>query len=273
MTLTSLQNPLLKQVRRAVEDGRALGDGAVAAEGPHLLAEALRGSWRIQQVFCSAEAREPHRSLLAEAARRGVEVTEVTERAFKAMSDTVHGQGILSLLVPSASSWADLSKPGRPLVILDGIQDPGNAGTIVRSAEAFGGAGVVLTEGCARIANGKFLRSSAGSIFRLPFLDNVPRATVLREVEGARQTLFALMTDGAETLFTVNLTTPFALVVGSEGSGVSPLLLKTARTLAIPTQGVESLNAAIACSIALFEAARQRACKFEAARQLALRSI
>lgn len=257
MPLTSTHNPLLLKLRRAVESGRPMEDGVIAAEGPHLLSEALHSGWQVQQIYCSDENREPHREVFEKALRKGISITEVSARAFKSVSATEQNQGVLCLVRPRTFEWQDLFKESGPVVILDGIQDPGNAGAIIRSVEAFCGAGVVLTEGCVRISNGKLLRAAAGSLFRVPYLENRTRTEVLHELRKAGRPLFALTATGQHSLFEMSLQTGFALAVGSEGRGVSPALLNESETLSIPTKGVESLNAAIACSIALFEAARQ----------------
>jgi len=144
------------------------------------------------------------------------------------------------------------------IVALDGMQDPGNAGTIVRSAEAFGASGVVLLEGSVRVPNGKFLRATAGSIFRLPLLESVTRTEFLEQVRSLGLPLYALTSRDGTSLRKANFRVPCALVVGGEGNGVSTELLGAASPLSIPARNVESLNAAIACSLALFEAARQR---------------
>jgi TrmH family RNA methyltransferase len=261
MPLTSLHNPQLQKLRRAVETGSPLEGGLVAAEGPHLLAEALGGGWPVEHVFYSPAALDRHPDLMARVARHRIEMTEVAERAFKAISGTEQNQGVVALLRPPVFTWNAFQpslpgcRTGGPLVILDGIQDPGNAGTIVRSAEAFGAAGVVFTSGCVRVSNGKMLRAAAGSLFRVPFLENVSSSEVVRNI--GKRRLFALAASGRVSLAETDLRTPFALVVGNEGRGVSEAFLKASQTLSIPTQGVESLNAAIACSITLFEAWRQ----------------
>jgi len=255
MPLTSPHNPQLQKVRRAVETGRPLEDGAVAAEGPHLLAEALLSNWRVEQVFCSPRALDRHQDLMAQVSRRRIEITEVAERPFKSISDTEQNQGLLALLRPPAFTWAQVLKADGPLVILDGLQDPGNAGAIVRSSEAFGAAGIAFASGCVRISNGKLLRAAAGSLFRLPFLENLSSAEIIRNI--GKRSLFALTAKGRASLAETDLKKPFALVVGSEGRGVCEAFLNASETLSIATQGVESLNAAIACSITLFEAQRQ----------------
>jgi TrmH family RNA methyltransferase len=143
-------------------------------------------------------------------------------------------------------------------VILDGVQDPGNAGTIVRSAEAFGATGLIFLEGSVHVANGKFLRATAGSIFRLPFLENQSGSGLAARVRSAGKRLYALTAQGKASVGEADLRQPCALVVGSEAHGVSPELRSLAEAVRIPTAQVESLNAAVACSIALYEAARQR---------------
>ena len=144
------------------------------------------------------------------------------------------------------------------LVVLDGIQDPGNAGTIVRSAEAFGATGIIFLQGSTGVANGKFLRASAGSIFRLPFLEAVSPSDLLDQAARSRVTVFALDMRRSVSLADADFTASCALIIGSEGSGIRPELLEGSRAISIPTRKVESLNAAVACSIALHTAFHQR---------------
>ncbi len=258
MLLTSSHNPLLQKLRRAVELGRPLETGAIAAEGPHLIAEALGSRWTIEQIFCSTNALERHSNLLSAPALRNIEMTEVSERAFKSVADTEHDQGVIALVRPRSFGWSDVLGSSGPVVILDGIQDPGNAGAIFRSAEAFGASGVALVSGCVRISNGKFLRAAAGSLFRLPFIDNVQHSEVIEQTKVSNRRLYSLAAKARAAITEEHFSQPFALVVGSEGSGVSQELCAASQALSIPTRGVESLNAAVACSVALFEAARQR---------------
>jgi TrmH family RNA methyltransferase len=266
MPLSSLHNPLLKKVRQAAELGRALEDGCLVAEGPHLLGEALRSQWQTHRVLVSSDGMRRFPALLTEVARQGrIEVIEVAERAFQAMAPSEHSQGVMALVEPRKWEWADVHGGAGPVVILDGIQDPGNAGTIVRSAEAFGAAGVVFGEGSVRIANAKLLRASAGSIFRLPFLEGVGAAELIEEARSSATMLYALSAGTDTGLCNLPVNSRFAFIVGSEGLGVRSVLKAAATALAIPTSTVESLNAAVACSIALFEAARQRTGCFQKA--------
>lgn len=255
MELTSTKNPLLQKIRRAATTGRPTDNGLIVAEGPHLLSEAQRGLWAIEQIFVTAQARDRYRDLLAET---GADVVEVSERALTSTAATDTPQNVLTLLRPRSFSWNDLRADSALVVVLDRMQDPGNVGTIVRSAEAFGATGIVLLKGCARVANGKVLRAAAGSLFRLPFLEEVSSGDLLAHAQTHDLKLYALAADGKMPVSRVNWRSPCALLVGSEGSGVAPILLNAAEDVSIPTENVESLNAAIACSIALYEARQQR---------------
>jgi TrmH family RNA methyltransferase len=253
--LTSAKNPFLESVRRAARAGRPMEDGSLAIEGPHLVAEAIGADCRIQRIVTTAAGRERYAHLLG---RSEAPITEVSARAFAATASTETAQEILALVDWHAATWSKLAKPRALIVALDGVQDPGNAGTIVRSAEAFGASGLVLLEGSVRVANGKFLRATAGSIFRLPMLECVSRAEFLDHTRSLGLVLYALSAQSGTFLADADLRSPCAVVVGSEGRGVSAELLGAARAVSIPARKVESLNAAVACSVALFEAARQR---------------
>ncbi len=255
MQITSHKNPALQELRRTIRTGRPSGGGVIAIEGPHLLEEAVDSGLPIQRVFVTSAARERYAEVLTHV---DAELTEVTERALAAAAETETNQGIVALVRPRTWTWPDLLKDPAMLVILDGIQDPGNAGTIIRSAEAFGATGAVLTAESVRAANGKFLRASAGSLFRIPFLEGLDPADLARRISSSSLALFALAASGGDEITNANFGQPCALVVGNEGSGISPELLRAARVLRIPVRKVESLNAGVACSIALFEAYRQR---------------
>jgi RNA methyltransferase, TrmH family len=255
MQLTSAQNPLLKAIRRAANAGRPTDDGLIVIEGPHLVEEAILGEWRIQQIFATPDARALHAPLLNNAA---CEVIEVSARAFASTAATESTQEMLALLQPRTWAWDDLTSGSALVVVLDGVQDPGNAGTIVRSAEAFGATGVVFLKGCARIANGKLLRATAGSIFRLPFLEGMTAAELIGRLQASKLRLYALAPSASTRLADADLRERCALAVGGEGAGVSAAILAKAQMVQIPTRNVESLNAAIACSIALFLAQQQR---------------
>ena len=255
MQLTSAKNRRLQEIHRAAWNGEPTEDGLIVAEGPHLLEEAIRSRWKIVQVLATASAQDQFPELLA-ASDTGI--IGVSDGAFQSLVTTKATQGVVTLLRPKAWNWEDLCAQTPLIVALDGVRDPGNAGTIVRSAEAFGATGVVFLKGSVRVANGKFLRGTAGSIFRIPYLEIETPALLMDRTREAGITCYALDQTAATPISDIDLRSRCALIVGSEGEGVSDEFKRAAPRIAIPSTRVESLNAAIACSIALFEASRQR---------------
>jgi len=178
----------------------------------------------------------------------------VSEAVFKGLSTTDTPQGILTLVRLRAWTLEQVVANNSLLVVLDGVQDPGNAGAIVRAAEAFGASGAIFLKGSVSPHNSKCLRGSAGSIFRVPLVEGVEADLFL--ALGLR--LYAADPRGSRTVAEADLKAPCALVVGSEGRGVSAAVAAAATGLRIPTATVESLNAAVAAGILLYEARRQR---------------
>ncbi len=255
MVITSSKNPLLQAVRKAASRGIPGEEGWIVAEGPHLLEEALRGNWTLYRVIATVDASQKWSHLLSQS---NAPTVLVDDHVFAATAATEAARGILLLLQPRSWRWGDLLGGERLVVVLDSLQDPGNAGAIIRSAEAFGASGVVLSKGSVQIANGKLVRATAGSLFRLPILSSIPIATAMAELTAAQFTIYGLAAGTSPSVASADLRRPCALFVGNEGAGLSASVLGAAQLLTIPTRGVESLNASIACSIALFEAGRQR---------------
>ncbi len=255
MPLTSTKNPRLQAVSRAAAFGRPTDDGLVVIEGPKLLAEAVRSEWNVQEIFVSSEARERYVTLIE---RVEAAITELSRRAMAAMASTETTQEILALVRPRNWSWDDLLGDAPVILVLDGVQDPGNAGTMVRSAEAFGASGIVFVKGSVRSSNGKFIRATAGSIFRIPFLEGVEGTDILRHSKKSGLPVYALVPGGNTNLQEMELAKGCVLIVGSEGTGVSAEFLAASKPVAIPTRAVESLNASVACSIALYVVHQQR---------------
>jgi TrmH family RNA methyltransferase len=250
-TLTSAKNPALKEIRKAIARGGLTERGLCVAEGFHLLEEALRGGLRIEAVFVTEDAQAAVTRLIGPK-----RITLVSEPLFRTIASTETSQGVLALVRPPAWKLAQLFGP-RPLIVaLDGIQDPGNAGAIIRASEAFGASGVMLLKGSVDPYNPKALRASAGSTFRVPLIAAL-EATAF--VEAARDlNVYALLPGGDQFIHAADLTAGCALVIGAEGRGVSAQLREASRGLRIETHGVESLNAAMAAGIALYEAHKQR---------------
>ncbi len=255
--VSSRHNPRVKQLRGAFAGHARLSNGLVALEGEHLVQEALRRGMLLKTVFLSerraAPAFLPHT----------LEVLRLEDDLFASLGDTRSPQGIAALMLPPVHTLDEVLW-GIPLIVVAcGLQDPGNLGTLIRSAEAFGASGVLTTPGTVSAWNGKALRASVGSIFRLPVVSvSIEDLASLRQ-RGVR--VLAAVGEGVATesiaeIHTVDLTTSTALLIGNEGNGLSDDLLALAEArVTIPCSGtVESLNAAIAGSILLYTAQTQR---------------
>ena len=255
-TLTSPRNPLLKEVRKAILRGSTTEDGLAVAESFHLLEEALRSDCEIAALFAAESVRTAVESHVR--GLKSLRVTVLPDDLFRDISSTETSQGVMALVRPPRWSVEQLFRGECLTVILDGIQDPGNAGAILRAAEAFGATGVAFLKGSVSPYNPKCLRGSAGSVFRVPIVPGMDPHLVLAAAEQRKIDLYALMPKGARDVGESNFTRRCAVIVGSEGRGVSELLGTKATPLRIPTAGVESLNAALAAGIVLYVAQRQR---------------
>jgi TrmH family RNA methyltransferase len=259
--IASPTNPLVKDVRRAIARGGLTEQGLCVAETFHLLEEALRSDRAVRVVM----AAESVRSAVEKHVRNldGVRVVVLADALFQNLSGTESSQGVLTRVEAPVWTLEALFRGRSLVVVLDGIQDPGNAGAIVRSAEAFGATGVMFLKGTVSPFNPKTLRASAGSLFRMPFVHTVDSALACAALKQNKLDLYAAVprdsSTAAKSLAGVDLTRKCAIVIGSEGRGVSHALRAGALDLNIPTLGVESLNAAMASTVLLYEARRQRA--------------
>lgn len=255
-TIRSRQNARLKELRqRLLRPGEA-ADGRIAIEGEHLLLEAIRSGLEIEAIFLRED--RVSRRLLQNIGERQMYV--VAADAFNHACITESPQGIAAIVsLPQWRLETLLKGPTPRLVVLAGLQDPGNAGTILRTAEAFGATGVLLTPGSVHPANQKVLRAAAGSSFRLPViaLDNV---RLLKHLQSEKIPVYATEAHLGTAVMAADLTGAWAFVIGNEGAGIPKEVLPyCTSTLSIPCPGpVESLNAGVAAAVLLYEAARQR---------------
>jgi RNA methyltransferase, TrmH family len=258
-SIASAANPLLKDVRRAVARGGLTHDGLAIAETFHLLEEALRSRCEVPIVLAAESVQSSAESHVRRLPR--VRLAILPDDLFRTLSGTESSQGVMALVRPPTWTVEQLFGPRALVVVLDGLQDPGNAGTIVRAAEAFGASGVFFLKGSVNPHNPKTLRAAAGSLFRMPYLAAVDGAAARAALEEHRVALYAGVParPGTRSVTETDLTAPCALIVGNEARGVSDALRSVAVEVSIPTVGVESLNAAVAAGILLYEARRQRA--------------
>jgi TrmH family RNA methyltransferase len=254
--ISSRANARVKQLRAAFQGHARLSGGMVAIEGDHLLDEALRSGMVLKTVFVSERREAP------KIVPRGVEVMRLTDDVFGSVVETQSPQGVAALMVPPVWVMDEVMGSVSLILIAVGLQDPGNLGTLVRSAEAFGATGVLTTPGTVSAWNQKALRASAGSVFRVPVV-----AVAASDIEGLKQggvrLIAAVGSDGADVIAAqaMDFTAGCALMIGNEGAGLAAEWMEMCDArVTIPCPGaVESLNAAVAGSLLLYEASRQRA--------------
>jgi RNA methyltransferase, TrmH family len=292
--ITSRDNRWLKEFRMALRGGLPTESGSVGVEGVRLVEESLRSGCRIEAVLFS-ESGERHHERLAPLIGRpemAFPTLRTTDRLFEGLADTEHPQGVAALVHPRVASLDDLLRTPASacsplLVVLAGVQDPGNVGTILRTAAAFGATGAVTAasgqSGTANPFSPKALRASAGAALHLPILPGMSLPILLTQLKIAKvRTLASSVRETVEgspapagaqhtapsssgmgpllSPWEVDWCEPVALLVGNEGAGLPEEVERSADSrIRIPmASGVESLNAAAAAAVLFYEAARQR---------------
>jgi TrmH family RNA methyltransferase len=253
-------NALVKQLRGAFARAELTETGDCAIEGLRIVEEAIRSGLRFHAVFFRESASNLVERLLPQIGAH-VETVVLPDKLFSSVVPSETPQGVAALARYRQSSLEDVFRriESGPVVAIAGLQDPGNLGTILRSAEAFGAAGVLLGEGTVSPFNAKVVRGSAGSIFRLPVVQ-VKMADVLTQLRERGVRLVATSSHKGVSLTQANLAGAVAVFIGGEGAGVPrDLLAKVDEIVAIPhAEQVESLNAGVAASIVLYEIQRQK---------------
>jgi RNA methyltransferase, TrmH family len=257
-TALSPHNPRLERVRDLRTPRARRERGQFAFEGPTLLAEARTSGLAIEELYGTPAALAAHAELVAGLEAAGTAVFEIPDRTLARLSDLETPPGLLAVARTPASDLATiLSRPG-PVLLLAGIGDPGNAGTLLRSAEAFGAAGVLFGRGSVDAFAPKVVRGAMGSLFRLP-VALVEAAELLDAAAGAGRPIVAATLDGAP-LAATDLPVNAVLAVGNERHGVAGFLPRWDLAVRIEQASTtESLNAAVAGSILLYAAALQKA--------------
>jgi TrmH family RNA methyltransferase len=256
---SSLQTLIRDLHRRRGRERR----GLTLAEGVRLVEEALATGTGIRGAAVSPalEATTRGKALKAALLDRGVRIEEVSDLELDALTDTEHPQGITAVVEPRAWTLTDIRLvPGVTALVLDGVQDPGNVGTMLRTALGLGAAGVVALKGTADLANPKVIRGGMGATFRLPSVPAAPEELVAW-ARLQRAQIWVAAADGEAPGRLPPRSAqrpPILLVVGNEGAGVGPTLEAAAdRRIGIGlAPGVESLNVAVAAGILLHEVTR-----------------
>lgn len=225
--------------------------GVFAAEGDHLCGELVRAGFKVTFAAYTEKAAAKYPETVAMLTEKADTAIVITEELSEYISDTKSPQGLFAEAAIRGGASA-FDENARKIVVLDGVQDPGNVGTMIRAAEALGADGAVLVNGCADIWSPKTLRASMGSVFRLPVI-NAAAEDLPKMLSGF--TLYGAMLDStAKRLGEVKFPKKTAVVIGSEGAGISPEVAELCdEKIYIPIKGAESLNAAAAAAVIMWE--------------------
>ena len=255
--LTSLQNPLIKQIRKLHSSKQRRAEGMFLLEGTHLLEEACAVNYPLVTVCCTPEWHLIHQQLWQQACERAERIEFVSSEVLKAIATTVQPDGVVATAKRSFSQ-SKIPFTGLGLA-LETVQDPGNLGTIIRTATAAGASGLWLSEDTVELDNPKVLRASAGQWFRLPMAVSLDLKVTVRACQQAGMQVVATLPNAPLTYWEIDWRHPTLILLGNEGAGLSPELAALADLqIRIPLfSGVESLNVAITAALMLYEAQRQ----------------
>lgn len=260
--ISSSQNPAYKALKSLKNRRDREEKGLYYIEGLRIVEEALKAGAEITEAAITEEFASDTRNsgILKRIEAAGIRILLMTAKLFREIADTETPQGILAAVRIRKYGLELISDRDGLYVILDSIRDPGNMGTIIRTADAAGFSAVILSKGCVDVYNPKVLRSTMGSVFHMPVCqyDDIAQAVRLLKSKGIR--IFASHLEGKAEIFDADMTFGTAIVVGSEADGLSSEAAGLADMLVkIPMPGrAESLNASVAAGIMMYEAVRQR---------------
>lgn len=260
--LSSVSNLIVKAAAELKQKKYRTEQQAFLVEGIRSVEEAVNCGI-VKQLFVlkgtkTASARQA--AIIAAATAEGVELYEVTEPVMKKIADTETPQALTAVVARKSAALEELATAGGIVLVLDRIGDPGNLGTMIRTADAAGISGVVLLAGCTDIFAPKAVRSTMGSLLHIPVAEGICEAEFISWARKNGYEIAVTCLENADSLYQIDLQSPIAVVVGSEAEGVSDGLLEAAvKKVFIPMEGqAESLNAAVAAGIVMFECLRQR---------------
>lgn len=257
--LTSLQNPLVKQMRKLHRAKERREQGLFLLEGTHLLEEACAVNFPLAVVCCTPDWQDRHAGLWERASQQAGRVELVSAEVLEAIATTIHPDGVVAT--------AERRSPNQPLssnvslaIALETLQDPGNLGTVIRTAAAAGADGLWVSADSVDLEHPKVLRASAGQWFRLPMATSKNLRSEILRLQAQGVQMVATLPTAKLTYWQADFKPPTLIVLGNEGAGLSEELTEMADVrVKIPlATGVESLNVAIAAALILYEARRQR---------------
>lgn len=259
MEITSVNNALVKATAELKQKKYRQERQLFLAEGLRTVEEAIDSN-TVVQLFYTAIEDDRTRAVLELAAEKRLELYCVSENVMKKISDTDSPQGIVAVCKMQSIKLESLFAKGEMLLVLDRVGDPGNVGTMLRTADAAGIGGIVLLKGCVDIYAPKTVRSTMGSLFHVPVFAGAEETLFIKAAKRAGYELLVTTLEGADNLYKADLRGRIAFVMGNEANGVTSTLLQEAdKRVYIPMQGrAESLNVAMAAGIVMFEALRRK---------------
>lgn len=260
--ITSAHNPVVKEVKLLKAKKHRDEKKLFFIEGIRFVHEALKEKAEIIRVLISEDLARGKggEEILELFACSNYETHMVSSRVFKEVSDTDNPQGILAVIKAKSYTLDEILEKGSFFVILDSVQDPGNLGTIVRTADAAGADGLILSKGCVDLYNPKVLRSTMGSIFHIPAYLNCDILETIDILKARSIKVYAAHLKGKESYFDIDMKDNVAVIIGNEANGISNEAASRADVLVkIPMPGrAESLNASVAAGLLMYEVVRQR---------------
>lgn len=264
VSITSPQNPALKKLKLLKTKKGREELKQFFIEGTRFVEEAIKQEINIIEIFVSESFIEKLNIEdtygLMIYIRKHSKVFVLSDKLFSDISDTQTPQGILAILNYNRSTISDIAEENNRLVILDTLQDPGNMGTIIRTADAAGFTGIVICEGCVDLYNPKVLRATMGSLFHVPIYLGTDAKETIEEIKQKGLYIYAAHLEGEKNYFELTLIDNFAIVIGNEANGIDSFTAAATNELVkIPMPGkAESLNAAVAAALFMYESVRQR---------------
>jgi len=257
--ITSSQNPLVKQIRRLHRAKGRQEQNLLLLEGTHLLETVLEVNCSLDTVCYSPQWQVKYAHLYEKVLTRSRRVECVSPEVLQQLATTVNPDGVIATIDRDFQNLSPIKSPKLGL-ILERIQDPGNLGTIIRSAVATGVEGLWTSEDSVEFDNPKVLRASAGAWFHLPKQSSPDLGKLIHDYQTQGIQVIATQMNAPKTYWETDFTRSSIILLGNEGAGLSPDLAKLAdETVRIPlASGVESLNVAIAAALLLYEAQRQK---------------
>ncbi|HEY9063213.1 MAG TPA: RNA methyltransferase [Pseudobacteroides sp.] len=259
--ITSNQNSLIKEIKSLEIRKNREDKGLFIAEGLRFVEEAIKENALIDKIVVSSTFLENKSSLniMDEIHSMGLSYFVASDKVFKEISDTQSPQGILAIIRKKDAALWDVIKGSDKIVMLESLQDPGNMGTIIRTADAAGMTGVILSKGCVDVYNRKVLRSTMGSIFHLPIHQSPNFISTINLIKAKGIKVYAAHLDGTINYYGMDECQNAAIIIGNEANGISDEAAKAADCLVkIPMPGkAESLNASVAAGILMYEIVRK----------------